>query len=125
MNVSGCQSMKGDSFSMFFVQEVAENCQMIFDRIAQNNMDRDAFAKSTLYQDMLTMPMIRLCEAVKLYREDFEKLYPGYDWKSVGAMRDKMAHPYGGFDYSFVWDASQEDLPELKRICERILEQNS
>lgn len=113
--------MGDERFSLFFVQEIIANCQMIRERIEENSMDRDAFAKSPLYQDMLTMPMIRICEAVKLCRQDLERLYPDYDWKSVGAMRDKMAHPYGGFDYSFVWDASQEDLPELQRICEGLL----
>lgn len=113
--------MKGDGFSLFYVEEVLRNCRMIASRIADNGMTRDSYAMSTLYQDMLTMPMIRICEAIKLYRADFEKLYPGYDWKSVGAMRDKMAHPYGGFDYEFVWDAAQGDLPELVDICEKLL----
>ena len=36
-------------------------------------------------------------------------------------MRDKMAHPYGGFDYDFVWDAANIDLPDLKKICESLL----
>ena len=94
---------------------------MIRERIDENGMTHEAYASSVLYQDMLTMPMIRICEIVKLYREDLELLYPDYDWKSVGAMRDKMAHPYGGFDYEFVWDAAQCDLDELTSICSSII----
>ena len=110
-----------DSFSLFFVQEMLENCSMLEERVASFSMTRDSYANSTLYQDMLTMPMIWICEVAKLYRADLEKLAPGYDWKSVGAMRDKMAYPYGGFDYGFVWDAVEVDVPSLKAVCEEIL----
>lgn len=115
--------MKPDKpFSAFYIEEVIRNCDMISDRIAENDMTVESYGRSPLYQDMLTMPMIRICEIIKLYRAEFEKLYSDYDWKSVGAMRDKMAHPYGGFDYSFVWDAAQCDLPHLKEICASLLE---
>lgn len=113
--------MKDRGFSLFYVEEVLRNCRMIAERIGENGMTRESYARSVLYQDMLTMPMIRICEIVKLYREDLEALCPDYDWKSVGAMRDKMAHPYSGFDYAFVWDAARVDLPELTRLCEEML----
>ena len=85
-------------------------------------MDHDSYSRSVLFQDMLTMPLIRICEIAKLYRANLEELYADYDWKSVGAMRDKMAHPYGGFDFEFVWEVAQVDLPELKTVCESIIE---
>ena len=114
--------MKPDEgFSLFFVQEVVDNCNMLTERIDEYAMTHDSYARSALFQDMLTMPMLRICEIVKLYRADFEVLYPDYDWKSVGAMRDKMAHPYGGFDYEFVWDAAESDIDELRDICQSIL----
>ena len=94
---------------------------MLAERIEEYGMTRDSYAQSTLFQDMLTMPMLRICEIAKLYRADLEALYPDYDWKSVGAMRDKMAHPYGGFDYEFVWDAAESDVGELRKICQAIL----
>ena len=112
-----------EPFSLFFVQEILENCAMLEDRVAAYSMTRDSYADSMLFQDMLTMPMIRICELAKLYRADLELLSPDYDWKSVGAMRDKMAHPYGGFDYEFVWDAVQVDIPNLKSACEEMLSQ--
>ena len=115
----------GLRFSGFYVQEVLDNCDMIAQRMADNAMTRESYSRSTLYQDMLTMPMIRICEAVKLFRADFEALHPGYDWKSVAAMRDKMAHPYGGFDYDFVWDAAVGDVPELRAICAELVEELS
>ena len=112
----------GPRFSAFYVQEIIANCDMVSERMAENLMTHESYAGSPLFQDMLTMPMIRICEAVKLFRVELEELHPSYDWKSVAAMRDKMAHPYGGFDYEFVWDAAAEDVPELRGICAGLLE---
>jgi uncharacterized protein with HEPN domain len=113
-----------EQFSMFFVQEILDNCVMIQTRISQYSMTKESYAKSTLYQDILTMPMIRICEIIKLYRPNFEQLHPNYNWKAVGAMRDKMAHPYGGFDYEFVWDAAVENIPELQKIAQQLIDDN-
>ena len=44
---------------------------------------------------------------------------PGYPWDEVAKMRSKIAHPYGGFDFFFVWGAIQEDLQDLVAICKR------
>ena len=111
-----------EPFSLFFVQEIVSNCEMIRQRIGEHAMTHDSYARSVEFQNLLTMPMIRICEIAKIYRSDLEELCPDYDWKSVGAMRDKMAHPYGGFDFEFVWDAAQVDLPELESICKAVLE---
>ena len=37
-------------------------------------------------------------------------------------MRSKIAHPYGGFDFDFVWDAIEVDLPGLVKICRRAID---
>ena len=68
-----------EPFSLFFVQEMLRNCNMIEERIDANKMNRDSYAKSPLFQDMLTMPMIRICEIAKLYKSDLAEIYPNYD----------------------------------------------
>jgi len=36
-------------------------------------------------------------------------------------MRDKMIHEYFGVNLDIVWEAVENNLPELKRIVEEIL----
>jgi uncharacterized protein with HEPN domain len=36
-------------------------------------------------------------------------------------MRDKMIHEYFGVNLNIVWEAVENNLPELKRIVEEIL----
>ena len=106
----------------FMVQEIVDNAKMIDMRIQEFGIDHDKFASSTLYQDMLTMPMLRICEIVAKYKDDFKVFCPDYPWDEVAKMRSKIAHPYGGFNFFFVWGAIQEDLSDIVAICERYLE---
>lgn len=105
----------------FIIQEVIRNAEMIERRIKENRIDRDAYARSTDFQDLLTMPMLRICELVSEYQSVFMDVDPSYPWRDVAKMRSKIAHPYGGFDFDFVWDAIQIDLPDLVGLCRKAL----
>lgn len=101
----------------FIISEVIRNAEMIERRIADNGITKDSYARSTEYQDLLTMPMLRICELVSEYTSVFIEIDPSYPWQDVAKMRSKIAHPYGGFDFDFVWDAIQTDLPNLVATC--------
>lgn len=105
----------------FIIQEVIRNGAMIRERIERNAITHDSYSRSTEYQDLLTMPMLRICELVSEYQSVFDEIAPEYPWKDVAKMRSKIAHPYGGFDFDFVWEAIQVDLPDLMGLCERAI----
>ena len=111
-----------ESARAFIIQEVVRNAEMIWRRIEEQHIDKDLYARSTDCQDLLTMPMLRICELVSEYRSVFEEVDPAYPWADVAKMRSKIAHPYGGFDFDFVWDAIEVDLPGLVTICKRAVE---
>lgn len=101
----------------YIIQEIIRNAEMIWRRIDERSIDKDLYARSTECQNLLTMPMLRICELVSEYRGVFEEIDPTYPWADVAKMRSKIAHPYGGFDFDFVWDAIEVDLPGLVAIC--------
>ncbi|WP_165042791.1 DUF86 domain-containing protein [Adlercreutzia sp. ZJ138] len=104
--------------SPFLVQEVLINARMIDSRIKSERIDEELFSKSPFHQDLLTMPLLRICELVSNHKDAFKAINPSYPWDEVAKMRSKIAHPYGGFDFYFVWTAIVEDLPSLVSICE-------
>ncbi|MDR0350451.1 MAG: DUF86 domain-containing protein [Coriobacteriales bacterium] len=114
--------MRGDqTFSAFYLQEIADNCKLILTRIKTHEMTAESYAHSSESQDLLAMPMLRICEIIARFEHDLAKLCPRYDWQAAAKMRNQIAHPYGGFDFSFVWDAAQEDIPELLKVTEQLL----
>jgi uncharacterized protein with HEPN domain len=109
------------TFSAFYIQEIASNCKLILARIEDHSITADKYAESLELQDLLTMPMLRICEVIARFKGELASLYPDYDWQAAAQMRSQIAHPYGGFDFSFVWDAAQQDIPELLGVTEQLL----
>lgn len=46
----------------FIIQEVIRNAELINRRIEENCITKNPYERSTDYQDLLTIPMLRICE---------------------------------------------------------------
>lgn len=61
-------------------------------------------------------------EAVKGVPSSVRKQYPEIPWRAVSGMRDKLIHEYFGVTLKVVWDTVRNDVPVLKPLFEKILE---
>jgi len=113
-----------NKFSMFFIEEMLMNCKLVSSRISEYGINEETYKDSSDFQDLLTMPILRVCELAARFESDLKGLAPNYDWEAMVKMRNQIAHPYGGFDFDFVWEAAIQDIPELTRICEELLSGN-
>ena len=80
------------------------------------------FDKDTAIQDALIKQIEIIGEATRKISEEFKKDYPGVPWKKMVGMRDKLVHDYMGVDLEAVWKTAVEDIPELKKLIEEVLE---
>ena len=62
-----------------------------------------------------------LGEATKHIPLSFRKKYPDIPWNKMAGMRDVLIHDYMGVDLMTVWKVSQERLPELKSLFEKLV----
>ncbi len=62
-------------------------------------------------------------EAVKQVPDEVRQRYSHVPWKEMAGMRDKLIHFYFGVDYSLVWRAITERVPEVKEELQAILEE--
>ena len=86
-------------------------------RIAQD-MDWPHFKDDEVKQGYIVWRMVNLGEAVA----SILRRFPAYaqarshiPWHQIRNMRNRMVHDYQHIDAEKVWDAVQEDLPELVR----------
>jgi uncharacterized protein with HEPN domain len=62
-------------------------------------------------------------EASKNVSLEIKGKYPEIPWKNMAGMRDTLIHAYFGIDYKLVWDSIKIQMPEVKLLLERILEE--
>jgi uncharacterized protein with HEPN domain len=63
-----------------------------------------------------------LGEAVKRLPPELCAKYPGVPWRLLAGMRDRISHGYDEIDYTILWDAVREDVPQLVATVEQMLE---
>jgi len=61
-------------------------------------------------------------EAVKNIPDDVKEKYPEIPWRDMAGMRNKLIHAYFGVDMKRVWKAIKEEIPQLKPVFEKMLE---
>ena len=75
--------------------------------------------------DAICMNLIALGKAVKgLDKQTHGELLPQYPemyWSGVMRMRDKIAHHYFEIDVDVVFRTIQEDIPQLKKVIDRMI----
>ena len=61
-------------------------------------------------------------EAVKWIPDSVRSRYSDIPWRDIAGMRDKMIHDYFNTDLEIIWKTVQEDVPQLKIMISRVLE---
>jgi uncharacterized protein with HEPN domain len=59
-------------------------------------------------------------EATKRLSKNFRSENTDIPWKKIAGMRDILIHDYLGIDIYSVWNAIEQNLPELKQQLIRI-----
>ncbi len=62
-------------------------------------------------------------EATKNIPKEIRIKYSEIPWKLMAGMRDRLIHSYFGIDYKLVWTAIKDDIPKVKTLLKKIIEE--
>ena len=82
-------------------------------------MDFEAFQADDKTASAVMRKLEIIGEALKQIPQKVGAKYPQVPWREIAGMRDKFIHFYFGVDYSLVWQAITERVPEIKREIQR------
>jgi uncharacterized protein with HEPN domain len=85
---------------------------------------REGFFGSSQAQDAVIRRLEIIGEAVKRLSVGARRNRPQIPWKEIAGMRDVLIHDYMGVDLAAVWEATQQDLPALRRAVADLLRES-
>jgi len=86
------------------------------------NMTFEDFAKDKKTINAVIRSIEVIGEAAKNIPKTIKDKYPSIPWKKMAGMRDKMIHEYFGVDIKILGKTIKKDIPPLKSLVQKVLE---
>ena len=87
-------------------------------------ISEDEFYENVEKQDAVLRRLEIIGEAVKHLPDEIRENHPDIPWRQIAGMRDIIIHEYFGITLEMVWIVATEDILDLKRKVEEIIESN-
>lgn len=96
---------------VLFLRDIETACRKIV-RYTEG-LDRNEVIADEMRFDALLHNFQVIGEAVKNLPDAFRGRHSDVEWRKISGMRDFVAHAYFALDLEILWDAIQNDVPEL------------
>lgn len=86
------------------------------------NMTYESFLQNKMAIKAVSMNLVLIGENVKLIPREIKEKYEEIPWTRMKAARNFLAHEYPKVEFKDLWDTAMCELPPLKPLLEKILE---
>ena len=90
--------------------------ELRFIKEALKDMDKGAFLEDDVMQHAIAMSLISIGECARCLSEAFKEKHAHIEWVQIIAVRNIAAHGYWQLNMEQIWQAVEEDIPELDRF---------
>ncbi len=98
-------------------------CRDIAEFIERFGKDYSIFIQDRAYFNAVSMCILQIGELANGLSAGFREETKGrMQWGMIRGMRNWLAHAYTEMDESVIWETASNDIPELFKFCENILE---
>lgn len=104
-----------------FLRHIIDECEYLEN--ASKNLEFEQFIKDENLKRAFVRSLEIIGEAAKNIPEEFRRKYKDIPWKQIAGLRDVLIHKYFGVDYRNVWKILKDEIPQLKRNINKILEE--
>ena len=113
---------KSPDIDKITIQKMIGYCNDIERMIKRFGNTFEDYMSDVDFQYSSGMCIIQIGKLTTRLTENFKKQHSEIAWNAIKAMRNIHAHDYEGVDFARIWDTLTEDIPELKKSLQEILE---
>lgn len=104
-----------------------ENLEDILEHIGHIEGFLEGMTAADLAKDQRTLfacqyGLLVISEAAKRLGPKAEELCPGFPWRDIRGIGNRLRHAYDMLDFALIWKVYRDDLPPLKVGVARALE---
>ncbi|HEY5583718.1 MAG TPA: HepT-like ribonuclease domain-containing protein [Ruminiclostridium sp.] len=103
------------------IKHMANYCNEIQETVNRFGKTFEAFESDFVYRNACTMCILQVGELAGKLSEEFKLAYPEIPWKNIKGMRNVFAHNYGNMSLLATWETINDDIPNLKKYCLKII----
>jgi uncharacterized protein with HEPN domain len=104
------------------VKKMIKYCDDIDLLMKKYRSDFNAYKTDISFQYSCNMCIIQIGELVSRLSDEFIGEHTQIPWHAIKGMRNLHAHDYERVDLSIVWNTLKEEIPELRKKLEMLLE---
>lgn len=86
-------------------------------------MTEKKFLQDGKTQSAIAWNVMIIGEATKNIPRSVKQKYHQIPWRDMAKMRDRITHTYFGVSYEIVWAVVKKELPLIKPMIQRVLEE--
>lgn len=113
--------MKPLNRDLSILEHIVSYCDQIDETIVRFGNNSEIFSADPIYRNAAALCILQIGELVGKLTEEFRTQHPAIPWRQIKAMRNIVAHNYGTVDPETTWEIITEDIPELKKYCQAVL----
>ncbi|MCL2351825.1 MAG: DUF86 domain-containing protein [Firmicutes bacterium] len=96
------------------IERIKEELRFINKTLADKS--KVEFLKDDVIQHAISMSLITIGECANHLSDEFKKRHSHIEWIQVIAVRNIAAHGYWQLNMEQIWQAMEEDIPELCKL---------
>lgn len=101
-----------------YLVDIVSSAKLILSYV--EGVRREQFFQDTRLQDSVIRRIEIIGEAVRRLSPEFRERHPEIPWMAMTGMRNRMIHGYDDIDMNIVWNTTQDSIPSLLPIIERL-----
>lgn len=106
------------------LEKIVEYCNDIMELKNNSAHPHSLLSEQQHYQKVIAFDILQIGELVASLTETFKNDHGSIPWTKIKSTRNRIVHQYGTVNQDLIWAIATEDIPELKRFCQSVLDAN-